>query len=55
MWLIYLLLMLDNIVTLFMTVGTIAAIIWAITAILSIVGEVTINDRYSDWTEKVLL
>lgn len=52
MWLIYLLLMLDNITTLFMVVGVFSALVWAVTAILSIVGETSIDNRYSDWTEK---
>ena len=51
MWLIYLLLMLDNITTLFMVVGVIAAIIWAAAAILSIVGESCKDDNYTDWNE----
>lgn len=51
MWLIYLLLMLDSITTLFMVVGVLAALVWAITAILSIVGESCKDDRYTDWTE----
>ena len=52
MWLIYLLLMLDSITTLFMVVGVFSALVWAVTAILSIVGETSIDNRYSDWTEK---
>ena len=52
MWLIYLLLMLDNITTLFMIVGVLSALTWAITAILAIAGESSLDDRYSDWTEK---
>ena len=52
MWLIYLLLMLDNITTLFMVVGLLSAIVWATTAILSIVGESERNSRYSNWTEE---
>jgi hypothetical protein len=52
MWLIYLLLMLDNITILFTTVGVISATAWVILVILSIVGEASINDRYSDWSEK---
>lgn len=52
MWLIYLLLMFDSIVTLFRVVGILSAIVWAITAILSIVGEVSVEDSYTDWTEK---
>lgn len=52
MWLIYLLFMLDNITTLFMVVGVLSALVWAITAILSIVGESTVNGRYSEWTEE---
>lgn len=51
MWLIYLLLMLDNITTLFKVVGVFAAFTWALTAILSIVGESSLNSRYNDWTE----
>ena len=51
MWLIYLLLMLDNITTLFMVVGVLTAIVWAITAIMSIIGEACVGDNYSDWTE----
>lgn len=54
MWLIYLLLMLDSIVKLFIAVGVLSAIVWAITAILSIVGEVSIKDSYTDWTEENL-
>lgn len=52
MWLIYLLLMLDNIITLFMIVGVLAAFIWTVTAILSVVGEASLNSRHCDWTEK---
>lgn len=52
MWLIYLLLMLDNITTLFMVFGILSALVWVITAILSIVGEANVGDKYSDWTEK---
>lgn len=44
--------MLDSITTLFMVLGVLAAIVWTVTAILSIVGEATINDRYSAWTEE---
>lgn len=51
MWLIYLLLMLDNITTLFMVVGVLSALTWATTAILAIAGESSLNSRYSDWTE----
>lgn len=52
MWLIYLLLMLDNITTLFMVVGVLGALIWGVTAILSIVGEASLDSKYSNWTEK---
>lgn len=52
MWLIYLLLMLDNITTLFMVVGVLSALTWATTAILAIAGESSLDSRYSDWTEK---
>lgn len=52
MWLIYLLLMLDNITTLFMVFGVLSAIVWVITAILSICGEACVGDQYSDWTEE---
>ena len=52
MGLIYLLLMLDNITTLFIVVGVLSALVWAITAILSIVGEAERNSRYSNWTEE---
>lgn len=51
MWLIYLLLMLDGITTLFMVVGVLAAVVWATVAILSIVGESNKDDRYTNWTE----
>lgn len=52
MWLIYLLLILDNITILFMVIGVLAATIWAAAAILSIVGEASVDGRYNDWTEK---
>ena len=52
MWLIYLLLMLDNITTLFTAVGVLSALIWTATAILSIIGESSLDNRCSDWTEK---
>lgn len=52
MGLIYLLLMLDSIIIFFITIGTFAVIIWAVTAILSLVGESLKDNRYSDWDEK---
>ena len=51
MWLIYLILMLDSITALFMVVGVLSAIIWAITALLSIIGESCKDAKYTDWTE----
>lgn len=52
MGLIYLLLMLDSITKFFITIGAFSIIIWAVTAILSIVGESLKDDKYSDWDEK---
>lgn len=54
MWLIYLLLMLDSIVNLFLAIGVLSTIVWAIAAILSIVGEVSVEDSYTDWTEEIV-
>lgn len=51
MWLIYLLLMLDNITTLFMVVGVLTALVWVVTAIMSVVGEASLNYKYNHWTE----
>ena len=43
--------MLDSITALFMVVGVLSAIIWAITALLSIIGESCKDVKYTDWTE----
>ena len=52
MGLIYLLLMLDSITKFFITIGAFSIIIWAATAILSIVGESCKDNKYSDWDDK---
>ena len=52
MGLIYLLLMLDSITNCFKTIGVFSVLIWAVTAILSIVGESLKDNKYSVWDEK---